>query len=190
MNARDNILKTALNLFAEHGFSHVSINQIAQQAGVTKSLIFHHFDNKASLWDSVKSAIFEAFAHQQMQLFEDIKDPVELIEQSMRSYFSFIRDNRQIARIFSWAHLEGDPSCGEMDQPLIQRAVELIAQAQDAGGLRAGFDPVTLVITFTSCIEQYFMAQCHYDKWSQDLYTQHNLFLDNLIDIVIRGIKP
>ncbi|HEY9135168.1 MAG TPA: helix-turn-helix domain-containing protein, partial [Pseudomonadales bacterium] len=50
-----NILLAAEELFAEQGFSAVSINAIAQRAGISKANIFHHFENKDALYLAVLS---------------------------------------------------------------------------------------------------------------------------------------
>ena len=54
MTKKEKILNESLTLFAQHGFAHVSVSMIAKQAGVTKSLIFNHFENKERLWETVK----------------------------------------------------------------------------------------------------------------------------------------
>ena len=187
---RQKILNEALKLFSEFGFSHVSVNMIAKQAGVTKSLIFHHFNNKEQLWNEVKDSYFSQYANAQLSLFEQEKDPIELIRKSMRSYFYFIKENPQVAKFFAYAHLEGDESCGEMDKPLIERGAELVQAAQDNGLMRKGFNPAVLVMSFLTTINQYFIASCHYSQWDSNLYTDPNSFIEALIDLTIQGVKP
>jgi AcrR family transcriptional regulator len=46
---REQILKTALKLFAAQGFDATSTRQIAKEAGIAEGLIFHYFPTKASL---------------------------------------------------------------------------------------------------------------------------------------------
>ena len=48
-NTRNRILKVADRLFYRDGISQVSIDQIAEQAGVTKKTIYYHFDAKDAL---------------------------------------------------------------------------------------------------------------------------------------------
>ncbi len=187
---RQKILNEALELFSEFGFSHVSINMIAKQAGVTKSLIFHHFINKEQLWDEVKAHYFSQYAQAQLNLFEQEKDPIELIKKSMRSYFYYIQKNPQVAKFFAYAHLEGDEKCGKMDQPLIEKGSELIIEAQNNGVMRKGFNPAVLVMSFLTTINQYFIASCHYSQWDAELYEKPETFIEALIELTIIGIKP
>ena len=50
---KEKILQTALQLFAEDGFTKTSTSKIAKQAGVSEGLIFRHFKNKEGLLQSL-----------------------------------------------------------------------------------------------------------------------------------------
>jgi AcrR family transcriptional regulator len=50
---KENILNTALELFAKDGFNAVSTSKIARAAGVSEGLIFRHFENKKGLLDAI-----------------------------------------------------------------------------------------------------------------------------------------
>jgi AcrR family transcriptional regulator len=51
------ILKAAIVLFSRHGYAGTKILAIAKKARVNHSLIFHHFENKKSLWVAAKQQI-------------------------------------------------------------------------------------------------------------------------------------
>lgn len=53
---RAHILDTALELFAERGFKGTSTRRIAQKAGVSEGLIFHHFKRKRDLLAGIGEA--------------------------------------------------------------------------------------------------------------------------------------
>lgn len=52
----------ALELFAEHGYDGVSVEQIARQAGANKALINYHFGGKAELYAAILKATFEGMS--------------------------------------------------------------------------------------------------------------------------------
>lgn len=52
------ILSSAARVFAERGYHASSISEIAQSAGITKPVIYHHFASKQKL----HSAVFEHYA--------------------------------------------------------------------------------------------------------------------------------
>lgn len=47
---RELILGAAADCFASHGFDGTSLGQVAQRAGVTKTLVQYHFATKEALW--------------------------------------------------------------------------------------------------------------------------------------------
>ncbi len=50
---RERIVQAAAALFAERGYYGVSISDVAQSAGLVKSSIYHHFENKEALYIAV-----------------------------------------------------------------------------------------------------------------------------------------
>ena len=54
------LVAAAAEAFAEHGFSAVSITQIAAAARVTKGAVYHHFSDKQGLFEAVMSQYNEA----------------------------------------------------------------------------------------------------------------------------------
>lgn len=53
MNKHNQILKSAEFLFLKHGFSGVSMIQVAEHAGVSKQTIYAHFNSKDELFTAV-----------------------------------------------------------------------------------------------------------------------------------------
>lgn len=53
MNTKENILLTALRLFARDGFEAVSVSQIAGELGMVKSALYKHYKNKRDIFDSI-----------------------------------------------------------------------------------------------------------------------------------------
>ena len=47
---RDQLLDVALEVFATAGFHGASMNEIAEAAGVTKPVLYQHFDSKNDLF--------------------------------------------------------------------------------------------------------------------------------------------
>jgi AcrR family transcriptional regulator len=47
------LLAVARDLFAEQGFEGTPLDQVAEQAGVTKGALYHHFKNKRELFQAV-----------------------------------------------------------------------------------------------------------------------------------------
>ncbi len=52
---QDLISKTALELFAENGFHHTTINSIAQKTGISNGLLYNYFESKEDLLKKIVS---------------------------------------------------------------------------------------------------------------------------------------
>lgn len=53
MGRKQDLVKTALQLFYEHGIHAIGINQVLEEAGVAKQTLYNHFDSKDSLVEAV-----------------------------------------------------------------------------------------------------------------------------------------
>ena len=47
---REQLLRTAVAVFAEHGYHATSMNDVAEAAGVTKPVLYQHFSSKRELF--------------------------------------------------------------------------------------------------------------------------------------------
>lgn len=82
------IMKVASDMFCELGYERVSLRNISEGAGVSHSLIRHHFGSKEQIWYAISDALHEYMHTYVLKLIEDI-DPslpsnVRLYRFSMR----------------------------------------------------------------------------------------------------------
>lgn len=95
------IKDAALRLFAEQGFMATSISQIAQEAGISKGLMYSYFDNK--------EALLQAIIADAMQLGETIMgqnlradmEPAEQLRGLINSIFDFLKGNAAYWRLIT-----------------------------------------------------------------------------------------
>lgn len=52
-DTKENILRTALELFAQDGYEAVSVRQIAEALGMTKGALYKHYQNKRDIFDQI-----------------------------------------------------------------------------------------------------------------------------------------
>ncbi len=186
---RAQMLSASFELFVERGFDAVSIREIAEASGVTKSLIHHHFGGKEGLWDAVKEMAFGAYYSQQRTELAEAEEPgADLLIRGVINYFSFLRDNPKVARLFAWAHLEGDTSCSDMDADLVGLGSQRVAQAQKSGALRDDVNPTHVVTMFISLFTQWFEAREHHRGWPG--IGSDEEFLDDFLKVFMEGLLP
>jgi len=56
---QDRILDAAMRVFRRHGFRRSSIEQTAEEAGLTRQALYHHFASKEALFRAVLERIYE-----------------------------------------------------------------------------------------------------------------------------------
>jgi AcrR family transcriptional regulator len=61
-NARERLERTALALFAEHGYDATTVAEIADRAGLTKSTFFRHFADKREVLFGGQDMLAELFS--------------------------------------------------------------------------------------------------------------------------------
>lgn len=101
---RQNILKAARKLFAADGFSATSTLAIAKAAKVNEALIFHHFGNKAKLWQAVKAHIIANLALPDLD-----PQPASLtlfLRSAITQRLSAYHNNPELTRLLQWQFLE------------------------------------------------------------------------------------
>ncbi|WP_224995273.1 TetR/AcrR family transcriptional regulator [Cesiribacter sp. SM1] len=79
---REQLLNTALKLFAEEGYEATSISKIAREAGVAKGLLYNYFASKEELMEQIIYLAMEKMAG----LFQTIRkegDPKEVIKEAL-----------------------------------------------------------------------------------------------------------
>jgi TetR/AcrR family transcriptional repressor of nem operon len=80
VEARELILGTAYELFSSEGYEAVSVERVAQAAGLKKSIVFYYYPSKQALGAAVIEAAAEQHAAGMRALFsDDSRDPVETV---------------------------------------------------------------------------------------------------------------
>ncbi len=186
---RARILDAALALFVAHGVAAVSMRQIAEGSGVTKSLIHHHFGTKEALWGAVKAHAFSRYAEEQKEALEARQTPdALLLETSVLRYFRFLQQRPEVVRLLAWIHLEADEGCSEMDAELVRLGAARIHEAQQAGLLRDDVNPTHVVTLFVHACNQWFTAKAHHSGWPG--IGDDQAYLEDFLRIFMAGLVP
>jgi TetR/AcrR family transcriptional regulator len=192
---RSAILDAAEKAFLAKGFSETSTSEIARRAGVTKSLIHHHFGSKEGLWEAVKVRRFSVYAEQQMQMLRDKEPTADLLRDSMKMYFRFLRANPEIVKMLAWMFVEQSQGedCADLDKELTLAGIEKIRQAQERGDLRSDLNPGFILFTFIGIAQHWYQdKQLMLDKigLSADSDAIDEAYLEDAVKIFFEGVLP
>lgn len=146
---KDIILNAAKKLFVQHGFAGTSMSKIAAEADVNHSLIFHHFKNKAQLWNAVKQAIVLE-ARDRFKTLPDSSLPLrDFLNELFNQNLNFYRNHSDLVRILNWQRLEPASSeeIGITLNPETQRWLDALSHYQTQGEIAANLKP-EFILTF------------------------------------------
>lgn len=156
-DARDLILEAALAAFAEHGFHGASMRDIAARAGVSQSLVHHHFGTKEALWNFVGERISADFLDFMAEAIPADAPVQESIPRAVRSYMAYWKTHPAAFRFNLWRLLEGPKAEREArSSALNARAVPVFQRAQDAGSVRNDM-PAGLAMIITGSLVQFWL---------------------------------
>lgn len=193
-----NILLAAEELFAEQGFSAVSINAIAQRAGISKANIFHHFENKDALYLAVLRN-----ASQQMSVLIAELDSCEgnaseqighYTQQHLKNLFQQSRITQLILRqVQNESSQDSLKIAHDVLGENFSRFVSILKKFQHQGELREDINPAMIATLLIGSNVFYFQIQSVIDRFPEMQFAEKpENFSSLLSDIVLNGIlaKP
>lgn len=95
--SKQKIIDASILLFSEYGFSGTPISKIAQEAGVSKGLIYNYFETKEDIVKGIIDSLFEESKETEqviMRAFEN-GTPNEIIALMLDQTYDFITQNKQ-----------------------------------------------------------------------------------------------
>src|SRR5260370_14575878 len=76
---RLSLLKAAFREVAEKGFSHVTLEDIALRAGVSKGVTLYYFSSKEDLFRELFSWLIDSIQQRMREAVDAVADPVEKV---------------------------------------------------------------------------------------------------------------
>ncbi|MGB3579839.1 MAG: helix-turn-helix domain-containing protein [Roseiarcus sp.] len=154
MASRERIIDSAAKVFGQHGYRLASMELVAQESGLTRQALYHHFPTKEALFRAVIEAVYEsAFEAErtaglkQEQVGKGLADILAAqLEARFRYLFELIKGSAQVEELLS----EQQRQTRDLHQSFLDRKLSLIAGAIEracAAGkvvLRKGVTPAGL----------------------------------------------
>ena len=187
------ILAAAEELFLDAGPADTPMSQIARRAGVTKSLIHHHFGSKEDLWNEVKRRHFDKYYEAQKQMLSSTRGTAELLRDSLVTYFRFLQSDPHSVRFMSWRFVETVDPCFDQEQELFELGIERIREAQASGELRSDVEPLSMIKAFLSMALHWFQSKtllCQMMGPDADSEALEERYLDDVVKIFLEGVRP
>ena len=106
---REQLLHTAVAVFAEHGFHATSMNDVAEAAGVTKPVLYQHFSSKRELFIELLADIGAELRETIAKATADASGPRQQIENGFRAYFGFVDEQTDSFKVLFGSGARRDP---------------------------------------------------------------------------------
>jgi AcrR family transcriptional regulator len=87
---REQLLSVAATLFAESGYEATTMDQVALAAGVTKPLLYQHFESKHALYEEIVTTAATALLDALAVAASPDASPREKVERGLRAYFTAV----------------------------------------------------------------------------------------------------
>ncbi len=159
---RNTILRTAQQLFMEHGYRAVSTRQIADGCGLTQPALYHHFADKQDLYVAVMKeslsetqAILERILRRNESVQERMKRIARyLLSNTERDHTMMMHDIQQELSVTSRAVLNEAFQAGIIT-PIRSLIEEGIRQGVLLDQQKSGIDATTATYLFMSMLSQF-----------------------------------
>lgn len=198
---RSQILRVAIKVFSQSGFSGTTTKEIARIAGVSEAMVFRHFANKRELYhaildlkaceggrrtlpwekDSVEQAAIEAkddfkvFYNFALNALKHHQEDVDF----MRLLFHSALDEHELSEMFF----------DEFLVPLYEFLSSYIRRRQKDGVMRADIEPKLIVRAFLGMIIHHSLNNMLWDKKRRLLNVSNEKAAKAFAEILLNGVK-
>jgi len=103
---KEEILDSCFKIFVKNGYSNTTTVMLSEAAGISKSLLFHHFKSKKKIYISVLDRCFEKMSEEfEDEALSDFNDFFEAKGQSGLNKINYLRQNPDISKILYEAYI-------------------------------------------------------------------------------------
>lgn len=123
-------MDTARAVFVVQGYHSASMDEIAEQAGVSKPLLYQHFPSKLDLYLAILDSGIEHLLDTSDASLRNITDNKQRVHATIRSYVEFVDDPAGAYRLVFESDLTNEPEVRQrmahLDREVIRRIAAVI----------------------------------------------------------------
>jgi len=191
---RQQLLESALTLFAQKGFDGTTTKEIAAATGGTEAIIFRHFPTKQDLYSAVIDYKHEsgetAAVIAYWQTFMDANDDEGLFRACLQKAIEAYRRDPRFYRVLLFAALQGHQAGLQQHRqrsfPIYEHLCRYVARRQSEGAIRPG-NPGAIVASLFGTASYYGQMT---ELFGFSIQTSDSQIAEQFLEILMNGIKP
>ncbi|MBE7036361.1 MAG: TetR/AcrR family transcriptional regulator [Ruminococcaceae bacterium] len=158
---KQKILAAAEKAFAEKGLYGARVDDIAEQSGANKRMIYAYFGSKEKLYVAVLERVYSRIAESEKELLNKETDCTEAIRRIIRHSFDFLYEDPSFVKMVMWENLNQGQFLKESEAPRAKGiSVELLRkvlrQGKEQGIFRENVDIEELIVSINMFCFSYF----------------------------------
>jgi AcrR family transcriptional regulator len=164
--SRTQILESALKLFSHRGYGATSVRDIAEDAGVSKGNVYHHFSDKETIFRALLDQYFQAMSSPEFPFNRALATGTfpENLEELGKAARETVKDYREYVALIYVDVVEFDGThIRKFYADMARRFDSFIKQhgMEDdlAGRLQDGLSPISAVMLATRIFYNYFSIE-------------------------------
>jgi AcrR family transcriptional regulator len=182
------ILEAARAAFAEGGYHRTSLEEIAEHAGVSKALLYEHFDSKRELHAAMLETHVTELLGRINAALADAEPGEARLRAGTEAFFSFLEERRGAAAIM--LRNSGDPDVAEWLARLrAQVAAEIVAVMTAEVAELVAKDPEMSVGIEMIAQQQIGAIQSLADWWGEHRDIPRQRLVEAVMDLVWVGME-
>jgi len=146
---KQQILDIAIEEIVRKGYGNTSVDAIAARAGISKGVIYYHFNGKRELIERIYSALLEELFRYRKTRVEKEVSPRAKLRTYIQTYFEFMRKHKNTFMAMMEAGIDlasdhqGNPWAKGINDRVFKFIAEILAEGQKSGEFRP-FLPMSL----------------------------------------------
>jgi TetR/AcrR family transcriptional regulator len=195
-STKELILRVATRRFAEHGYAGTSLTEIADEVGIRRPSLLHHFASKEALYRAVVLDSFADWLDLVDGAIEEVRQGWEQVERVLRAAFRFFEEHPDFVRLVRWEAITGGSVLSEemtvMLRPLFDRGAAFLEREMAAGRLRQ-YDARQLLLTGYGAVLSYLSdaplmtGLLDVDPLAPDALAARR---EHVLDVLRNAVKP
>jgi len=188
------ILDAAIKLFSEKGYDGVSMRGVAEEAGVSKANIYHHFESKEALYRAIVCASAAELSGMVSQLAKSTGAFDSRILDFAIQHLGHMEGNALSSRVIMREAFSGNDQRSKMlvDEVfggIFTRMVSIFEAGQQAGVLRPELDPALCATLLIGADVFYFQARGTLKHLPRAKFAEDPLrFSNQMVDVMLNGM--